>query len=84
MGSPFDTITREDNKMGQDRGDEGAKMAIDSALVRELAALLSASGRPATEVDAGPRNIRFARPLTAAHGHTYAPSPVSVHALVAV
>lgn len=54
--------------MSQDRGDETVKgtMAIDSALVRELAELLAATGLSEIEVEDGPRKIRVARTLTAA------------------
>ena len=62
--------------MGHDRGDEGAKMAIDSALVRELAELLSDTGLSEIEVEDGTRKIRVARTLTAAPVATYAPAPV--------
>jgi len=80
MGSPFDTITREDNKMGQDRGDEGAKMGIDSALVRELAELLSDTGLTEIEVEDGSRKIRVARTITAAPVMSYAPAPAAAAA----
>ena len=80
MGSPFDTITREDNKMGQDRGDEGAKMGIDSALVRELAELLSDTGLTEIEVEYGSRKIRVARTITAAPVMSYAPAPAAAAA----
>lgn len=47
--------------------DGGAKtMAIDSALVRELAELLADTGLSEIEVEDGPRKIRVARTLTAA------------------
>jgi acetyl-CoA carboxylase biotin carboxyl carrier protein len=77
MESPFDTITREDNKMGQDRGDEGAKMGIDSALVRELAELLSDTGLTEIEVEDSSRKIRVARTITAAPVMSYAPAPAA-------
>ena len=59
--------------MGQD-GDNGsgqsstqrATMAIDAALVRELAELLAETGLSEIEVEDGPRKIRVARMLTAA------------------
>ena len=76
----FCKITREDKIMGHDRGDEGAKMAIDSALVRELAELLSDSGLTEIEVEDGTRKIRVARTLTAAPVTTYAPAPVAAPA----
>ncbi len=66
--------------MGQDRGDESAKMAIDSALVRELAELLSDTGLTEIEVEDGTRKIRVARTITAAPVATYAPAPVAVPA----
>ena len=66
--------------MGQDRGDESAKMAIDSALVRELAELLSDTGLTEIEVEDGTRKIRVARTITAAPAMTYAPAPVAAPA----
>ena len=68
--------------MGQDRGDEGANtaMAIDRALVRELAELLSDTGLTEIEVEDGSRKIRVARTLTAAPMATYAPAPVAAPA----
>ena len=66
--------------MGHDRGDEGAKMAIDSALVRELAELLSDTGLTEIEVEDGTRKIRVARTITAAPMATYAPAPVAAPA----
>ncbi len=80
MEPAFDTYTREDNKMGHDRGDESAKMAIDSALVRELAELLSDTGLTEIEVEDGTRKIRVARTITAAPVATYAPAPVAAPA----
>lgn len=53
--------------MGQDTGDKtAAAMAIDSALVRELAELLADTGLSEIEVEDGSRKIRVARTLTAA------------------
>ena len=49
--------------MAQDRGD---RMAIDSALVRELAELLGETGLSEIEVEDGTRKIRVARTLAAA------------------
>ncbi|WP_226017314.1 acetyl-CoA carboxylase biotin carboxyl carrier protein [Novosphingobium sp. FKTRR1] len=60
--------------MSQDRGDETVKgtMAIDSALVRELAELLADTGLSEIEVEDGTRKIRVARTLTAAPAATVA------------
>jgi acetyl-CoA carboxylase biotin carboxyl carrier protein len=80
MEPALDGYTREDKKMGQDRGDESAKMAIDSALVRELAELLSDTGLTEIEVEDGTRKIRVARTITAAPAMTYAPAPVAAPA----
>ncbi len=80
MEPALEWYTREDNKMGQDRGDESAKMAIDSALVRELAELLSDTGLTEIEVEDGTRKIRVARTITAAPVATYAPAPVAAPA----
>ncbi|MCW1381871.1 acetyl-CoA carboxylase biotin carboxyl carrier protein [Novosphingobium sp. KCTC 2891] len=52
--------------MGNDRGDKAGMMAIDSALVRELAELLADTGLSEIEVEDGERKIRVARTLTAA------------------
>jgi len=54
--------------MGHDNGDKNAaeNMAIDSALVRELAELLADTGLSEIEVEDGKRKIRVARTLTAA------------------
>ena len=56
-------------------------MAIDGALVRELAELLSETGLSEIEVEDGPRKIRVARTLTAAH--VAAQVPVAAPAPVA-
>jgi len=71
--------------MGQDRGDEGANtaMAIDRALVRELAELLSDTGLTEIEVEDGARKIRVARTITAAPVMNYAPAPAAAPAPVA-
>ncbi len=71
--------------MGHDHGDESAQnadkaMAIDSALVRELAELLSDTGLTEIEVEDGKRKIRVARTVTAAPVATYAPAPVAAPA----
>ena len=52
--------------MGNDRGDKAGTMAIDSALVRELAELLADTGLSEIEVEDGDRKIRVARQFTAA------------------
>ena len=60
--------------MGSDRGDKPdtatgtgtGTMAIDSALVRELAELLGETGLTEIEVEDGHRKIRVARTMTAA------------------
>ncbi len=82
METIFCKITREDTIMGHDRGDEGAKMAIDSALVRELAELLSDTGLSEIEVEDGTRKIRVARKISAAPIAAYAPAPVAAPAPV--
>ena len=59
--------------MGQDGGNgssQVATMAIDAALVRELAELLAETGLSEIEVEDGPRKIRVARMLTAAPSAT--------------
>lgn len=60
----------------QDTGATSNTMAIDSALVRELAELLSETGLSEIEVEDGTRKIRVARTLTAAA----APAAVTVAA----
>ena len=55
--------------MGQDGGNgpgQSPTMAIDGALVRELAELLAETGLSEIEVEDGPRKIRVARVMTAA------------------
>jgi len=57
--------------MGHDTGEDHGKqaaatMAIDGALVRELAELLADTGLTEIEVEDGARKIRVARTLTAA------------------
>ncbi|MDF8334003.1 acetyl-CoA carboxylase biotin carboxyl carrier protein [Novosphingobium cyanobacteriorum] len=62
--------------MTQDRGAKSEGMAIDSALVRELAELLADTGLSEIEVEDGTRKIRVARTLTAAAAPvTYAAAP---------
>lgn len=58
--------------MTQERGAMSEGMAIDSALVRELAELLADTGLSEIEVEDGTRKIRVARTLTAAAPVTYA------------
>ncbi len=66
--------------MAQDRGATPDSMAIDSALVRELAELLAETGLSEIEVEDGTRKIRVARTLTAAPvAPTYA-APAAVAA----
>jgi acetyl-CoA carboxylase biotin carboxyl carrier protein len=60
--------------MADDRGDKAEAMAIDSALVRELAELLAETGLSEIEVEDGKRKIRVARTLTAAPVQAYAAS----------
>jgi acetyl-CoA carboxylase biotin carboxyl carrier protein len=66
--------------MAQDRGanekTHTEPMAIDSALVRELAELLAETGLSEIEVEDGTRKIRVARTLTAAPVAVAAPTPV--------
>lgn len=52
-------------------------MAIDSALVRELAELLSETGLSEIEVEDGTRKIRVARTLTAAAAPVAVAAPVA-------
>lgn len=61
--------------MAQDRGAETTgSMAVDSALVRELAELLTETGLTEIEVEDGTRKIRVARTVTvAAAAPAYAP-----------
>jgi len=73
--------------MAQDRGANTESMAIDLALVRELAELLAETGLTEIEVEDGTRKIRVARTLTAAPVAMAAPmsvtAPVAAHAPVA-
>jgi acetyl-CoA carboxylase biotin carboxyl carrier protein len=69
--------------MAQDRGANTGTMAVDSALVRELAELLAETGLTEIEVEDGTRKIRVARTLTAAPvaAAAYAPpAPVAAAA----
>jgi len=68
--------------MAQDGGAKSQTMAIDSALVRELAELLTETGLSEIEVEDGSRKIRVARTLSAAPvAATYAaPAPAPVAA----
>ncbi|WP_420382650.1 acetyl-CoA carboxylase biotin carboxyl carrier protein [Novosphingobium sp.] len=52
--------------MAQDRGANTGSMTVDSALVRELAELLTETGLTEIEVEDGTRKIRVARTVTAA------------------
>ncbi|MEO0032543.1 MAG: hypothetical protein RIS94_2301 [Pseudomonadota bacterium] len=66
--------------MTQDRGAKSETMAIDSALVRELAELLADTGLSEIEVEDGTRKIRVARTLTAAAApvaYAAAPAPAA-------
>jgi acetyl-CoA carboxylase biotin carboxyl carrier protein len=72
--------------MAQDRGANTGTMAVDSALVRELAELLAETGLTEIEVEDGTRKIRVARTLTAAPvaAAAYAPpAPVAAAAVAA-
>jgi acetyl-CoA carboxylase biotin carboxyl carrier protein len=62
---------------------ETPAMAIDSALVRELAELLSETGLSEIEVEDGTRKIRVARTLTAAPVALAAPAAAAAAPLVA-
>jgi len=66
--------------MAQDRGANSEKMAIDSALVRELAELLADTGLSEIEVEDGTRKIRVARTLTAAPVAAMVPAAAPVAA----
>ncbi|WP_114227780.1 MULTISPECIES: acetyl-CoA carboxylase biotin carboxyl carrier protein [Sphingomonas] len=67
--------------MADDNGDTGKQMRVDSALVRELAELLSANELSEIEVEDGDRKIRVRRELTAAAPLMMAaPSPVAAAA----
>jgi acetyl-CoA carboxylase biotin carboxyl carrier protein len=71
--------------MADDNGDTGKQMRVDSALVRELAELLSANELSEIEVEDGDRKIRVRRELTvaaapaliAAPVHSAAPAPAA-------
>lgn len=69
--------------MAQDRGANTETMAIDSALVRELAELLAETGLSEIEVEDGTRKIRVARTLTAAPVAVAAPVAASAPAAAA-
>lgn len=69
--------------MAQDRGATPSAMAIDAALVRELAELLGETGLSEIEVEDGARKIRVARTLSAAPVATIAAAPVATAPAVA-
>lgn len=70
--------------MAQDRGEDTASaMAIDTALVRELAELLTETGLSEIEVEDGARKIRVARKLSAAPVAAVAPVATETPAPVA-
>lgn len=62
--------------MTHDRGATRDRMAIDSALVRELAELLADTGLTEIEVEDGDRKIRVARTVTVAPA-AIAPAPLA-------
>lgn len=68
--------------MADENGDtpNGNQMRVDSALVRELAELLSANELSEIEVEDGDRKIRVRRELTVAAPVTYAAAPAPVAA----
>ena len=68
--------------MGHDTGEDHGKqaaatMAIDGALVRELAELLADTGLTEIEVEDGARKIRVARHAPVIQQTAYAPAPVA-------
>ncbi len=70
--------------LAKDGGATKTAMAIDGALVRELAELLAETGLTEIEVEDGTRKIRVARTVTAAPVATYAaPAPVAAPAAAA-
>jgi acetyl-CoA carboxylase biotin carboxyl carrier protein len=71
--------------MADDNGETGKQMRVDSALVRELAELLSANELSEIEVEDGDRKIRVRRELTAAPvAMVAAPTPAAAPAPAAV
>jgi acetyl-CoA carboxylase biotin carboxyl carrier protein len=65
--------------LAKDGGATETAMAIDGALVRELAELLAETGLTEIEVEDGTRKIRVARTMTAAPVAAYAaPAPVAI------
>ena len=65
--------------MGDDKHGRDAAMAIDTALVRELAELLAETGLTEIEVEDGDRKIKVSRaaPAAAAPMHYAAPAPAA-------
>jgi acetyl-CoA carboxylase biotin carboxyl carrier protein len=66
--------------MADDNGETGKQMRVDSALVRELAELLSANELSEIEVEDGDRKIRVRRELTVAAAPAVMAAPVQVAA----
>ena len=68
--------------MGDDKHGRDAAMAIDTALVRELAELLAETGLTEIEVEDGSRKIKVSRaaPVAAAPMHYAAPAPAAAPA----
>ena len=64
--------------MGDDKHSRDAAMAIDTALVRELAELLAEAGLTEIEVEDGDRKIKVSRAAPAAPTHYAAPLAVPV------
>ena len=71
--------------MGDDKHSRDAAMAIDTALVRELAELLAETGLTEIEVEDGNRKIKVSRaaPVAAAATHYAAPAPAAAPASAA-
>ena len=68
--------------MGDDKRGRGATMAIDTALVRELAELLGETGLSEIEVEDGERKIRVARGGDTSIGGALSPAQIAAFGML--
>ena len=68
--------------MGDDKHSRDAAMAIDTALVRELAELLAETGLTEIEVEDGDRKIRVARDSGVSAGGGLSPAQIAAYGML--